>query len=156
MKLVRIILGAMMLIGLIGLTSCEKYNIDKESQESFKGDLIVSNPDGTTFTNKDTRILISKSLSDIGKYDIFIRKVKFSVNMPVRIDMTIPSVTVENNLISGENIIPWAMGGPFERWTITEISGQITLDKNGEYKTLSIDMVCDNKPITYRGVYITE
>ncbi len=153
MRLLKIILGATM---LIGLGACEKYEIDKESQEGFKGDLIVSNPDGTTFTNKDTRILISKSLSDVGKYDIFIKKVKFAEKMPVRIDMTIPSVSIENNIISGQNIIPWAMGGPYEKWTITEISGRVTLDDDGKYKTLSIDMICDNKPVTYRGEYIDE
>lgn len=156
MKILRIILGAMM---LIGLGACEKYEIDTESQEGFKGDFIIydsnENP-VVNVENKGTMVLLSKSISVEGKYDIYVKKVKFDKNMPVSVDLTIPSVDMVDNIISGENITPYTGLGPYKKRIFSQIEGELTVDENGNYLSLSLDMICGDQPVTYRGVYIEE
>jgi|GEM_PF-570689 len=140
-------------------TSCEGYEInkDKTSTKSFLGDVIVTNSDGSKFIDKGIRVTLSESLNDKGLYDIFLKKVKFAEKMPVRINMTIPSVEKDlNGNVSGNNIIPWAMGGPFEKWEIHDLKGIITYNNNNEPKSLQFDMICGEYPVSYFGIYTEE
>lgn len=140
------------------LVSCEGYDIDKNNTvtKSFLGDIIVTNSDGTTFIDQDIRITFTKSLNNDG-YDIFLKKVKFAEKMPIRINMTIPSVTKKSNgEIIGDNIIPWAMGGPFEKWKIKNLVGSIEYDENNEPKNLQFNMICGGYPVSYSGIYTEE
>lgn len=140
------------------LVSCEGYNIDKNNTvtKSFLGDIIVTNSDGTTFIDQDIRITFTKSLNNDG-YDIFLKKVKFAEKMPIRINMTIPSVTKNSNgEIIGDKIIPWAMGGPFEKWKIKNLVGSIEYDENNEPKNLQFNMICGEYPVSYSGIYTEE
>ena len=55
---------------------------------------------------------------------------------------------VENGEITsftGTDIIPYAMGGPFEAYIVTNLSGTI---QDG---TMSLSMTCGSNPITYSG-----
>ena len=140
------------------LVSCEGYDIDKNNTvtKSFLGDIIVTNSDGTTFIDQDIRITFTKSLNNDG-YDIFLKKVKFAEKMPIRINMTIPSVTKNSNgEIIGDKIIPWAMGGPFEKWKIKNLVGSIEYDENNEPKNLQFNMICGEYPVSYSGIYTEE
>lgn len=140
------------------LVSCEGYEIDKNNtaNKSFLGDIIVTNSDGTTFIDQDIRITFTKSLNNEG-YDIFLKKVKFAEKMPVRINMTIPAVEKDlDGNISGNNIIPWAMGGPFEKWKIKNLTGSIEYDENNELKSLQFNMICGEYPVSYSGIYTEE
>lgn len=143
-------LGLMLLV-----CSCEKYKTDGESWKSFRGDIVVTSSDGSVFTDPDIRTGVSNSLHGEGLRDVFLKGVKFASGMPVRIDMTIPSVSVddEGNL-TGENIVPWALGGPFEKWTISTFSGRITYTEEGEPDTFEFEMVCGEYPVSYSGRYM--
>lgn len=149
----RIILALLAAASLL-LGACEKYETDPETRKSFKGDIIVTNGDGSTFTDKGIRSSCSETIGKPGHCDIFLKGVKFAKNMPVRIDMTIPAIPIdEEGNFSGENIVPWAMGGEFKQWTIKNIEGRITFTAEGEPETLSFDMMCADYPVTYEGIY---
>jgi hypothetical protein len=69
--------------------------------------------------------------------------------MPVKLDMTIQNVaytsTSEKISITGNNIIPIAMGGEFPAYKITNLTGEIN---NG---TITMSMMCGSYPLTYSG-----
>jgi hypothetical protein len=153
MKYLKIAFAVLAMIFCIG---CKQYETDKETQKSFKGDIVVTNEDGSNFTDRNIRVSISESLETKDTYDMLLKGVKFAEKMPVRIKMTIPGLKVENGKISGENIVPWAMGGPFAEWTIKKINGTISYDSNGEYSALDFDMVCAEYPVKFKGLYIEE
>lgn len=141
----------------ITVASCQKYPTDTESQKSFNGEVIVDNGDGSTFNDPGIRVSVSESVNDKGKYDILMKKVKFAKAMPVRLNITIPSVEIDaEGKISGKDIVPWAMGGPFREWTISTIGGTLVRDAQGEPLTLQFDMVCGEYPVTYSGTYMPE
>ena len=52
---------------------------------------------------------------------------------------------IEDGMISGNEIIPYAMGGPFEKYKITNLTGAMT------DKTLRFEMVCGEYPTKYSG-----
>jgi hypothetical protein len=77
-------------------------------------------------------------------------KVKFASGMPIKLDMVVEGVDYESYntdcyTISGDGIVPYAMGGPFEKFTITNLIGAIT------NKTFSMSFMCGEYPVTYEG-----
>ncbi|HPO48459.1 MAG TPA: hypothetical protein PLS09_06360 [Paludibacteraceae bacterium] len=137
--------------------ACEKYVLDEQKMKGFSGDIVVDNEDGSYFTDPNIRVTFSESLKKDGTYDLFLKKVKFSEKMPVRIDMTIPSVTKSaTDTLSGDSIVPWAMGGPFEKWTIRQLSGYITYACDSTPLELHFEMLCGDYPVTYHGIYTEE
>jgi len=79
------------------------------------------------------------------------RQVKFVPQMPVVIDITIPGLTTKSGTdgtttITGNNIIPEAMGGQYPLYKITNFTG--TLDATG---VLSYSMTVGSYPVTYKG-----
>jgi len=56
----------------------------------------------------------------------------------------------EKLLLSGDNIIPLAMGGEFPAYTITELTGEITP------QTISCEMMCGTYPLTFSGIIVGE
>ncbi len=76
-------------------------------------------------------------------------RVQFAEAMPVKLDMTIPGVECksvgERIELSGERIIPLAMGGEFPRYTITSLRGTLTDSE------LQLSMNCGEFPLTYSG-----
>ena len=51
----------------------------------------------------------------------------------------------ENYVLSGNNIVPYALGGPFEKYTITNLSGAITDTE------MTLSFMCGEYPVTYVG-----
>lgn len=76
--------------------------------------------------------------------DLEMKKVKFAERMP-EMDITIPGITVEGTALSGDGIIPTAMGGPFPAYTITNLTGTIT------DKSISLEMMCGTYPLSFSG-----
>jgi hypothetical protein len=69
--------------------------------------------------------------------------------MPLKLDMVVEGVdclgAIGNYVLTGNGIVPYAMGGKFEKYTITELVGAIT------YKTMSLNFKCGDYPVTYEG-----
>ena len=77
-------------------------------------------------------------------------KVKFANGMPIKLDMVVEGVyyteaTDGTLTLSGDGIVPYAMGGPFEKYTITNLKGEIT------DTVMSLDFMCGEYPVTYDG-----
>lgn len=121
-------------------------------QNSYLGTVTVDQNDGTVF--KQQNVEVKYDIADIAgsKLDIYMYKVKFAEGMPINLDMTIPAVdfTVSGERIdiSGDGIVPLAMGGEFPRYTITDLSGTI---ENG---TMSLSMTCGVFPLSYVGTAV--
>lgn len=83
---------------------------------------------GQDFDNENIKVNYTPS-ADGKTADITIFQIKFVPQMPVTIDVTIPAVpvTVSSTGISfsGTDIIPTAMGGPVERYKVTNLTGNL-------------------------------
>lgn len=95
--------------------------------------------------NVSENVNVNVNLQDDGTATIIFNKVKFVPQMPVSLDVTVPGVKCEcreNEIIlSGNDIVPLAMGMPYAKYKVTSLSGKITAGKLtvslnfGEYAT---------------------
>ena len=141
------------LLALVMLSvACENgHNNDlpnkPEEEGCYKGLLTVDQNDGTLYKQSDVEV--DYELKD-GKLNFVMYKVKFANGMPIKLDMVVEGVdyieaTDGTLTLSGDGIVPYAMGGPFEKYTITELSGEIT------DTVMSLDFMCGEYPVTYEG-----
>lgn len=76
---------------------------------------------------------VNVSLKDDGTATIIFNKVKFVPQMPVSLDVTVPGVKCEireNEIIlSGNDIVPLAMGMPYAKYNVTSLNGKIIAGK---------------------------
>ena len=116
----------------------------------YVGDVVVDQNDGTTYTKNEVEV--SYTLNDDGTLDIFMKKVKFAQAMPA-INMEIPNVAIVDSgsmmTLSGDGIVPIAMGGKFEKYTITKLAGSISKAE------MSLSFICGEYPVTYLGERIS-
>ncbi len=133
--------------------SCEKEDEPLKLTEdgTYSGQLAVDQLDGTNYTSSNVQVKLTPAATD-GYVTIDMLQVSFSSKMPVKLDMKIQNVvytsTSEKITLSGNNIIPIAMGGEFPAYTITNLTGEI---KNG---TLNLSMMCGSYPLTYSGTLL--
>ena len=149
MKIAKLILSIM--FSALLFASCEngEHNTlptKPEEAECYIGTLTVDQNDGTTYTQEDVKI--DYEIID-GKLNFVMYKVKFSENMPIKLDMVVEGIdclgVVGNYVLAGNGIVPYAMGGKFEKYTITELIGAIT------HGTMSLSFTCGDYPVTYEG-----
>lgn len=81
--------------------------------------------------------------------DILINKIKFVPQMPVTLDITIPGVTVtsvkDGFVLSGDGLIPLAMGGEFPQYTVMGLSGTISGNE------INFSLQFGDYPTSYKG-----
>ena len=139
-------------VALFSFASCSndddnEFIIDPEST-MFVGDFIVDQNDGTTFTDKDVKVSISFDLMSDKAIMIF-HQAKFSPDMPVRLDMVLNGVgysaSTSEIRISGNKIIPVAMGGEFDEYIINGLVGRISPSE------IMFSMTCGDFPVSYVG-----
>ena len=149
MKIAKLILS--IILSAVLFASCEngEHNTlptKPDEAECYIGTLTVDQNDGTTYTQEDVKI--DYEIID-GKLNFVMYKVKFSQNMPIKLDMVVEGVdclgVVGNYVLAGNGIVPYAMGGKFEQYTITNLVGAIT------NKTMSLSFKCGEYPVTYEG-----
>ena len=125
----------------------EPKPVEETKSQSFQGVFSVQNSDGSTYTQED--VVVDYTISDDKGLVLTFNQVSFSAKMPVKIDMEIPNVEYQNEdgkiTLSGNNIVPFAMGGEFPKYIITNLSGTVN---DG---TLSISMNCGESPTTFVG-----
>jgi hypothetical protein len=106
----------------------------------------VDQNDGTIYTQSDVEV--DYEIKD-GKLNFVMYKVKFANGMPIKLDMVVEGASYEERAngytLSGDGIIPYAMGGSFEKFTITNLSGTIT------ERRMTLDFMCGEYPVTYSG-----
>lgn len=115
-------------------------------QKCYKGTMVVDQNDGTFYTQEDVEV--DFEIKD-GKLNFVMYQVKFAKGMPLKLDMVVEGADYVDNdgnyTISGDGIVPYAMGGPFEKFTITKLNGTIT-DREFE-----MEFMCGEYPVTYAG-----
>lgn len=132
---------------LCGCTKSDKNEDIVPQNGDYIGTLTVDQNDGTIYTDSDiaVEIIINADTS----LDIIMKEVKFSSKMPVTLDMTIKNVQYTINgkvmVLSGTDLIPWAMGGEFPRYTITDLTGSIS------NQDITMEMSCGGYPLEYNG-----
>ena len=83
--------------------------------------------------NVSENVKVNVGFQEDGTATIIFNKVKFVPQMPVSLDVTVPGVKCEirkNEIIlSGNDIVPLAMGMPYAKYKVTSLSGKITAGK---------------------------
>lgn len=139
----------------IAFIACDKDKDPKKEDKTldvtegtYVGVVSIDQNDGTFYTQDSIKVEVLKT--DDNTITLTMRKVKFAERMPMTLDMTIAGVITESTaseiLMSGENIIPTAMGGKFPEYTITALDGKLTSE------SISFSMMCGVYPLTYSGV----
>jgi hypothetical protein len=112
--------------------------------------------DGESFVQEG--ISVKVDFSEDGKsMDMMLNKVKFVPAMPIRIDVTIMNVPLEEAadgsvLFSADGIVPWAMGGLYDTYRVDNLSG--VLKENTISFSLEFFNTKKNEgyPTSYEGV----
>ena len=139
-----------MAASLLAWTGCDSDNDKPEepvevADGTYRGTVTVDQNDGTFFNKENVDVVVT---FEDGKAQIDLKKVKFANAMP-ELDITIPGVTIaetaEGYAISGENIVPLAMGGQFPAYTITGLTGKVTPE------TFAFEMMCGVYPTSFSG-----
>lgn len=117
-----------------------------DTKECYIGTMTVDQNDGTFYTQDEVKV--DYEILD-GKLNFVMYKVKFADAMPIKLDMVVEGVdcigAVGHYVLAGNGIVPYAMGGPFEKFTITNLAGLITDD------TMTLSFMCGEYPVTYSG-----
>ena len=146
MKLNRMIL-AFAALALLACNKEEKNETPVAEAGDYKGVVTVEASSGT-FDNEDIEVNFTPS-EDGATASITINKIRFVPQMPVTIDVTIPNVgltsTKNGFQLACDNVIPLAMGGEYERYTVTNLTGSL---KNDE---LTFSLNFGNTPTSFRG-----
>lgn len=145
------------LLGIICLIcSCEKPETTiTEGSPEFSGQMTVLY-EGEEFLQNDIKIQVEFDQSK-STVDIMLKKVKFVPAMPVKLDISILKVpvTLQDDgswKISGDDIIPWAMGGPYDAYRVDDLKGTLT-DTTCEFSLGFYNTKKQaNYPTSYSGV----
>lgn len=139
---------------LLAMTACTKNNFeDANNQEKadYIGTLIV-NYNGENYPNEGTAVSFTPS-KDGKTAMLLLHKMKFVPKMPVRIDVTVPNISIikteDGFTLSCERVVPIALGGEFKRYTVTNLSGTITGSE------LSFKLNFGDYPTSFKGTLTT-
>ena len=138
-------------ITVLSFAACDKGSENELPSNTtedacYKGTMVVDQNDGTFYTQENVEV--DFEIKD-GKLNFGMYKVKFASGMPLKLNMFVSGAdfikTDNSYTISGNGLIPYAMGGPFEKFTITNLVGTITPN------TMTLDFICGEYPVTYSG-----
>ena len=147
-------------LSAILLLSCENgdnnnnnnNNLPNEPEETicYTGTMHVDQNDdnGTIFTQEGVEV--DYEIHDAETLNFVMHDVKFSENMPITLnEMIIEGVSYTKDgdvyTLSGDGIVPYVQGRPFEMYTLTQIVGTITDD------AMTLSFLCGEYPVTYEG-----
>ena len=146
MKLNRMIL-AFAALALLACNKEEKNEKPVAEAGDYKGVVTVEASSGT-FDNEDIEVNFTPS-EDGATATITINKIRFVPQMPVTIDVTIPNVgltsTKDGFQLACDNVIPLAMGGEYERYTVTNLTGTLKDDE------LAFSLNFGSTPTSFKG-----
>lgn len=142
---------SLLAFALVALVSCENgANSDLPSKPTeskcYKGTMTVDQNDGTFYTQDEVEV--DYEIKD-GKLNFVMYKVKFASGMPIKLNMVVEGADYVDNgttyEVSGDGLVPYAMGGPFEQFTITELTGEVSPT------SFTLEFICGEYPVTYHG-----
>lgn len=131
MKLLKAFLFAAVLVVAAACSKNEPVKIIETPTETVYSGTMTVVADGKD--NVSENVKVNVSFQEDGTATIIFNKVKFVPQMPVSLDVTVPGVTCETReneiILSGNDIVPLAMGMPYERYKVTSLSGKIISGK---------------------------
>lgn len=148
MNKLRLLLLALMSLTFVACENGENNDLpnNPEKEKCYTGTMAVDQNDGTFYTQNDVEV--DYEIKD-GKLNFVMYKVKFASGMPIKLDMVVEGVDYTESdgvyTLSGDNLIPYAMGGPFEQFTITSLEGEVSAN------AMSLSFICGEYPVTYEG-----
>lgn len=111
--------------------------------------------EGENFNQEDIKVQVAFA-EDEKTIDIKFLKVKFAPAMPVSLDVTVMGIPAEKNqdgswTFSGDDITPWALGGPYDTYKANDLQGTLT-DSRIEFSLGFFNTKkSENYPTTYSG-----
>lgn len=131
---------------LVAAASCHKDSkADAIPGQSLYVGTVSVDYNGGTYDNQD--IYVAFRPSDDGRTaELVIYRIKFVPAMPVTIDVSIPGITVEGDAFFCDNVVPWALGGEYPKYTVHGLEGSIS----GE--TLRFSLQFGDYPTHFTGV----
>jgi hypothetical protein len=136
------------------ITACSNDENNEEvviiDDGAYIGTLVVDQNDGTRYTQENVSVVVSIDKdTDTDYAEILMKQVSFSDRMPVKLDMTIPTIAVTpisgGLSLNGNHIIPLSAGGPFPRYTITDLTGEV------KTQSIAFEMMCGEYPLRFSG-----
>ena len=77
-------------------------------------------------------VRVTAELVDDATLDLYLYGINFSSRMPITIDMVLPGVSYTREekriVLSGDALVPMMGENPFDRYTVTGLTGYITAD----------------------------
>ena len=118
-------------LAALALIACEKTPEPiVPEQADYVGTLTVEATAGTV-VNAEARVEFLPYQD--GSAELTLYEVKFSPRMPLTLDVTVPGITLtstpEKVILSGDDIVPFALGGNYPDYKVTELQGEIVGDK---------------------------
>lgn len=81
--------------------------------------------DGYTRKNVDVRLARTQQ----GTIVLYMYNVKFARLMPVKVDMEIPGLTLDDGRLQGNGIVPTSKGKPYDKYRVTRFDGTADTEK---------------------------
>lgn len=139
---------ALLVLG-VGCDTGDNNLPTKPVEECYIGPLSVDQNDGTFYYQSNVKT--TYEISAEGRLSFAMYNVKFAEGMPIKLNMFVDGVEFKEEdgqyTLSGNGLVPYAMGGPFEKFTITNLSGTLTEE------SFSLEFLCGEYPVTYSGVW---
>lgn len=107
--------------------------------QSFIGSMTVD-----SYTRKNVTVKL-QATSSSETCSITLYDVKFSLLMPVTVNVTIKPITNTNGQITGNNIVPTNDGKRYEKYTVRQLKGTVSSTK------LQFSCQMGSKRLTYEG-----
>ena len=107
--------------------------------QTFIGTMTVD-----SYTRKNVTVKLQAS-SYSETCSITLYDVKFSLLMPVTVDVTIKPITNTNGQITGNNIVPTNDGKRYEKYTVRQLKGTVSSTK------LQFSCQMGSKRLSYEG-----
>ena len=148
MKTLRFLILSLVSLAFVACENGNNNALPNKPVESecYTGTMTVDQNDDTMYTQDEVKV--DYEILD-GKLNFVMYKVKFAEGMPIKLDMVVEGVdcigAAGHYVLAGNGIVPYAMGGPFEKFTITNLLGLITND------TMTLSFMCGEYPVTYSG-----
>lgn len=130
MKLFKTFLIAAVLVFAAACSKNEPVKIIETPTETVYSGTMTVVADGKDNVSENVNVNVSPQ--DDGTATIIFNKVKFVPQMPVSLDVTVPGVKCEireMRILSGNDIVPLAMGMPYAKYNVTSLTGKITAGK---------------------------
>ena len=134
-------------LAALALIACEKTPEPIVPERAdYVGTLTVEATAGTV-VNAEARVEFLPYQD--GSAELTLYEVKFSPRMPLTLDVTIPGITLtstpEKVILSGDDIVPFALGGNYPDYKVTELQGEVVGDK------LTVSLKFGGIQTTYEG-----